>query len=388
MHVLVLASSYPSSIRPHTGIFFQEQAEALHRAGHQLGVIVLPRIRETLDAWRTERAQPPAFTREDRAFPVYRMHRGWFPRAFPYVCAWLTRRCGLPAYGAYCEAYGRPDVIHAHNIFYAGYLASVIRQLHGVPAVLTEHSSNHLNGRMFLPAQRSLIRRTLGGLDVALAVGGRLRQALSLYGHPIGPISNLVNTAFFHDAPMPPMNPFIFAAVGSLVAVKNFPLLLRAFHQAFAGQNVLLRIGGDGPQRRALERLIAELGLSRQVSLLGRLSRTQVRELFQQSHCVVSSSHIETFGVTLIEALACGRPVIATRSGGPQDFVEAEDGLLVLLNDAQALAAALRYMVNHHADYDPTLIRQRCEQRFSEQAVVGQLLAYYEKAIARSRSEL
>jgi len=379
MHILILASFYPSRVRPHTGIFFQEQAELLRQDGHQVGVIVLPRIRETLDEWRAAgRRIPPPITHEGDDLPILRMHRGWFPRLFPHTCAYLTRRYGLPAYAAYCATHGRPDVIHAHNIFYAGYLASVIRQQQSIPAILTEHSSNHLNGRLTLPAQQAIIRHTLGALDTNLAVGERLRLALSRYGHPVQRISNFVNTDFFSTTPWPPSPPLVFASVGSLVAVKNFSLMLHAFQQAFAGQDVLLKIGGDGPQRATLERLIARLGLGQQVRLLGRLSRAEVRDLFQQAHCVVSSSHIETFGVTLIEALSCGRPVIATRSGGPEDFIEAEDGLLVPLNDPAALAAALRHMATHATDYSPERIHQRCEQRFGPQAIVGQLVAHYD----------
>ena len=69
MNVLILASFYPSYLRPNSGIFFQDQAEALHRAGHQVGVIILPRIRGTyLYTWRRNLPMPPLITRRIPCF--------------------------------------------------------------------------------------------------------------------------------------------------------------------------------------------------------------------------------------------------------------------------------------------------------------------------------
>ena len=158
MHILILASFYPSSIRPYTGILFQGQARALYRAEQQVGIIVLPRIRETLHTMR--HGSFAEFIREDDDFPVYRMHRGWFPRVFPGVCAKLTRYYGFRVFKDYVAQYGKPDVIHAHNVFYAGYLAAEIGQAFHIPTVVTERSSNHIRGRIFLPGQKRIVRET------------------------------------------------------------------------------------------------------------------------------------------------------------------------------------------------------------------------------------
>ena len=93
-------------------------------------------------------------------------------------------------------------------------------------------------------------------------------------------------------------------------------------------------------------------------------------------------SHIETFGVVLAEALACGLPVIATHSGGPQSIVTEADGLLVPPADVPALADALRTMREQSARYDSADIRARCRARFGEAAVVSQLAAIYADVLA------
>src|SRR5690606_10263884 len=143
MHILIIASFFPSTIRPHTGIFFQDQARALQRAGHQVGVLVLPRLRETLHDWHAQAPWLPEITREDAEnIAVYRMQRLWFPRVLPRVCRWLTGYYGQRAIERYFTEQGKPDILHAHNTFYAGYLAAVANTQHHIHTILTEHSTN------------------------------------------------------------------------------------------------------------------------------------------------------------------------------------------------------------------------------------------------------
>jgi len=107
-----------------------------------------------------------------------------------------------------------------------------------------------------------------------------------------------------------------------------------------------------------------------------------VREALQQCDALVNSSVIETFGVTLIEAMACGKPVIATRSGGPEDIVKPENGLLVTKDDVPALAQAIIQMAQTYTRYDPQRIRESVTSRYSEAVYVQRLADYYAQASA------
>ena len=198
------------------------------------------------------------------------------------------------------------------------------------------------------------------------------------YYPEIDVVDNIVDIAAFDFTPSPPKEQFTFASVGTLIDIKNFPLLIRAFHQKFGDNPAFqLKIGGAGRDHSKLAALIQELGLESQVQLLGRLTHDEVKLLFQESHVIVSSSHIETFGATLIEAMACGRPVIATRSGGPEGFVTEETGLLVENNQVDALAEGMQTLVDTYDQYDLMKIREYCVERFSEEAVTNKLLTHY-----------
>ncbi len=134
-----------------------------------------------------------------------------------------------------------------------------------------------------------------------------------------------------------------FVCIAMLVAGKNVQLLLRAFDRAFRGDEaVFLDVVGDGRERRRLEKMARGMRQGHRISFQGSLDAQGVAKILERSHCCVSSSDVETFGVTLIEGLAAGLPVIATRSGGPQDIVTRETGHLVPVGDEGALADAMR----------------------------------------------
>jgi len=130
------------------------------------------------------------------------------------------------------------------------------------------------------------------------------------------------------------------AAVGRMVAVKGFDLLLRAVAQA-DGVNVVL--AGDGPQLDALSALAVELGIDERVRLLGRLRREQVATLLAGADCLVVPSRVEAFGIVVLEGWRAGIPVIATANGGPPEFVtDGVTGLLVDPEDSDGLVRALK----------------------------------------------
>ncbi len=390
MHILVIPSWYSTPRNPIRGSFFREQALALHKAGHRVGLLVPPSRLRTLNGlsevarhWR--RPASALDITNDSGLATYRLPWwGWQGSALP---SWRGKLM-LTAFDRYCREQGRPDVIHAHSILYAGYTAIAIKQARGVPVVLTEHAFNYLSPLWIMPDQRPRIRRTLAHSDAVLAVSAALGRALESYapGVRVNVIYNIVDTAMFRPPDQePPRQPFTFAIVARLLRNKGHAELLRAFAAAFRGQPARLLVGGDGPQRRRLERLSARLAIAGQVEFLGALSRQRVRETLWRSHAVISASRFETFGLTLAEAMACGRPVIATRSGGPESFVTPETGLLVPVNDVDALAQAVRQMAANYDSYSPAHIRAYCVERFSEAAVVSQLEAIYADAVRRSR---
>jgi len=197
-------------------------------------------------------------------------------------------------------------------------------------------------------------------------------------------IPNILSDLFLrsHPSPVPMADTFTFLNVALLKPTKRQDLLLSAFAQAFGRDaSVRLRIGGYGPEMRRLKKLAQDLGIGDRVTFLGKLDRAQVLDEMNLCHAFVLSSEFETFGVVVIEALSQGKPVVATRCGGPEDILHARNGILVRKNDEDALAVALARMRADFPNYDSDRIRYDCLKHFSENAVVTQLASMYEDVL-------
>lgn len=132
----------------------------------------------------------------------------------------------------------------------------------------------------------------------------------------------------------------LFAFAGRLGAAKALHVLLRALADV---EGASLVLAGDGPERAALERLTAELGLAERVRFAGPLPRADVLALHRAADAAVLSSAWENFPHAVVEALAVGTPVVSTDVGGVAEVVrDSENGLLVPADDPAALAGALR----------------------------------------------
>jgi teichuronic acid biosynthesis glycosyltransferase TuaC len=102
----------------------------------------------------------------------------------------------------------------------------------------------------------------------------------------------------------------------------------------------------------------------------------------RNSSVVVLPSRRETFGVVLAEALACGTPVVATRCGGPEDIVDENVGLLIPPGDPQALATAIRSVVDRRAEFPAAVLSRHSLQRFGADVVTKQMETIYKNALA------
>ncbi len=163
---------------------------------------------------------------------------------------------------------------------------------------------------------------------------------------------------------------------------KNVSGVIRALAQVVAnGVNARLTIIGDGPDRAMLTGLAEELDLADRITFLGRLPNTGVIDHMAHTWAVVINSRVETFSVVTGEALAQGKPVIATRCGGPQGFVTEENGILIPVGDTDALAAAMYTLMEQATKYDPERIRASVNARSSPEAVGQAFLRIHRRSL-------
>ncbi len=419
-HVLIIPSEEFLPPESHlAGIFQLHQANALAAAGFKVGVISLRlavsvpmifrsgfyrlagrtpgnaldgrSIPELATLLKRKLMEPESFIKYDEidTIPVIRAEAFYFFPPSPLTDHIGWTRSGVAAFKAYSERFGRPDVIHAHNLNPAGLLAHRISKEQRIPFIVTEHSTFFARGLV----PQALFGRLREAAEAASTVavvspplGKILERQLKLDPSHIQWVPNVIDPLVV-AAPAathpPPRDGFDFLCIGNLIPVKNHAVLLNAFHRAFPEDpRVKLRIGGDGPLEEELKELANQLGLEKQVDFLGRLSREQVIEELDNCDALVLPSSIETFGVVLIEALVRGKPVVATRCGGPEAFIGEDDGLVVAADDVTELSLALSTMKDRAASYDPDQLRSRALARFGPERLVENLTKLYDNAIA------
>ncbi|GAA2610046.1 hypothetical protein GCM10009863_24510 [Streptomyces axinellae] len=140
----------------------------------------------------------------------------------------------------------------------------------------------------------------------------------------------------------------VIAAAGRLVPGKRFDLLIEAFSTVAAKHpEARLRIYGGGPEKQRLHQLSEGLGLGSRVRLMG--TRSPIEAEFARASLVASSSDAESFGMTLVEAMRCGVPVISTDCPlGPAEIIhDGIDGFLVPRDDAAALAGRMLTLIEN-----------------------------------------
>jgi glycosyltransferase involved in cell wall biosynthesis len=384
--VLILPSWFPHEVSPISGIFIQDQAEEIAK---KYDVAVLfPRGVLYQDMLRG-RLGPKSQVQQCGGVMVYSERTlAPLPSRFKlfYDSYYRVARRGFEKL---LHAWGKPDLIHAHVVLPGGWAALKIGQEYGIPVVLTEHSgpfSVHLQTE----GQRRLVRETLMHIHQVIAVSPDLARQILMFQNEleIEVLGNMVRTEFFvpsedkrkHSSPVK-----CFLSVAMLSQKKGLNYLLGAASLLVQGgvTSFELIIGGDGSERRRLEKQVQSLRLSNRCHFLGMLSRSQVRDWIQQCDVFVLPSLHETFGMVLAEAMACGKPVIATRCGGPEFIVTPEAGILVDTANSKALADMMVKVISGQVTFNPAAIRQSVTERFGEQAFLRDISRIYERLWAK-----
>ena len=234
----------------------------------------------------------------------------------------------------------RPDVVHADRILPGGLVMALLPRRRRPRTVLTLHGNDvELAGGRARPLARWIIRRA----DEVLAVSEPLaRRAEELIGLPEGSVGvgRIPLPVALAASPIP-AGPRRVLAAGRASFEKGFDVLVAALARPeAAGVQATLVVGG--PERAALDAQVAEFGLGDRVKLRDLVPRRELFGLVAEHQVVVVPSRAEGLGMVALEALALGRPVVASAVGGlPVVVADGVDGLLVAPDDPDALACAL-----------------------------------------------
>lgn len=390
MHVLFLPSWYPSNQNDIAGSFFREQALALASHGVKVGVLA-PTLKSLRSPFSAVTSPRDVHFEDDDGVLTYRVSGLHLtPRAMPLTAKRFSKMTRT-LYDVYLARQGRPDLFHVHAALPAGLAAVDLKGSEGIPFVLSEHSSAFARGKISesgVSLAREVAVHANERFTVSSTFSRQMETHLNLSNGLFDTMPNMVDGTFLDgDLTPPDLHRFSFLHISLLNENKNIGSLLQAFADRFRDQlDVTLTIGGDGPCKPALMAQSRALGIADQTTFLGKLSRAEVRNAIAESQAFVLPSRFETFGVVLVEALAMGVPLIATRCGGPEDIVTQDNGILVPADDTVALANAMETIQKNRTQFDPQTLRNDCRTRFGPEALSRRWVSIYETVLAYERA--
>ena len=351
MHILEIPSFFP----PYGGLFCLDQAKALKSLGYEVRILSNVQLGATIGL-RDYFVQPYLrYEHEMDGVTICQSYQRGLPRVIRYNARrWVGIVCSM--FEDYVRKYGKPDVLHAHCVKWAGYAAMLIGRKHHIPYVITEHLSFHdYAGEFGMPPsdcwQIPLLKESLRHAACVIPVSKEVVSDLSgFFGidYRWKAISNMIDTGFFSFRQREPLlgRPFRFCCIGIFIERKGYDVLFSAFRQVQACYlDAELHIVGRATDSSKCRRMLDDSGVSQGVMLHGEISKSAIRDLLYYSDALVLATRGETQGLVLLEAMSTGIPAISTEAI-PQSVRPEEGCVFVPVDDADALAGAMKHAVS------------------------------------------
>lgn len=395
LKIIFLASWYPDRENPISGIFVKRHAQAVSK---YCDVSVLyVKIGALDDGLEVTRDGGILTVKVYKKAANYR--NKWVEKFYDQILVyWIYLQAGLNGYRIVEKEFGRPDLAHVNVINFAGLIGLALKFFWGIPYIITEHWAGYFTedggfkGRT--PLGKHFMRAVGKKACAIITVSERLRDAMQNCGIEndyfvipnvvdAGEISNAGLDSASSDDPRSDLKKKIIHISLLKDPVKNVSGIIEALWILKQKRSDFeLHLIGDGNDRKKLEELARGYGmLNSEIFFHGMVDAEKVAGFIQGCDFSVINSNFETFSVSAAESLACGKPVITTRCGGPEEFVNDKCGILVERGDIKGLAKAIEFMLENYGIYDSREIASYAKGRFSYQVVGEQIYEVYRSVL-------
>ena len=301
---------------------------------------------------------------------------------------WISHRnyirCYKKAIATYILENGKPAVVHVHVAMKAGLLAVWIKQKWKIPFVVSEHWTGYLNdadirlqdqAAWFQQGAKQVFREASAVTVVSDFLGKSIQQYFPFIRYTVVP--NVVNTSIFHFQHKADGVKQQFIHISNMTAQKNLADIIRAVglvKDQYPG--VTMKI--FGPKHSVVQQQVLDAGLAQQIEFMGEQSQPVLADAILLSCALVLYSSFETFGCVVIEANACGVPVIVSDIAVMHELVQPNlNGMLVKGEAPQQLAEAMIQMIKRRNDYQGEQIASTAASKYGYATVGKQFLEIY-----------
>lgn len=357
--VLVISTMYPSEEHPSFGIFVKNQVELLREKGYFVDVLAIKRP-------------------ESGKANIIRKYLSWLLEA----CFHLIRK------GVHY------DVVHAHYVFPSGWLALIFKRIFAAKFVVTAHGGDlnkmaHLHPWIFKQTKRILTKA-----DEIIVVGEDLKSQVindySISEQKVTLLNMGVNRAIFKPAPQHEaraklqlsQDKKIIVYVGNLIEKKGIKELITAFQNIKPKGKLELHLVGPNREPQFLSEVRSKISSERvnAIKFHPATNQQHIAKWLQAADVFVLPSHIEGFGLSALEAMACHTPVVGSSVGGLKYLLADNAGLAVEPKNTKALEQALHHVLNNER-LRGKLIKNGAKkaEQFDQSRLLESLITLYQK---------
>ncbi|MBC8375639.1 MAG: glycosyltransferase family 4 protein [FCB group bacterium] len=293
---------------------------------------------------------------------------------------------GYLLFGTIKKTEGLPDIIHAHT-FSQAFLVSYLSRKYKIPYLVTEHYSKTMDrrrlGRVQFAIAKAFYRRSTMNIAVSYSQKQKMEQ---LYSTPFTVVPNFIDISKFHPSSSQRLKkgqPRVkLLSVGNVNENKGFQFIIGALAILNGStSDYELEIIGEGPYRGRLEALEDYKNNSKYIRLLGSIPNQELVSHYRDADCYISASRVETFGITVLEALASGTPVVVTAENHKKII---ENNVYGIHSDrtSQSIANAIRNAIN--LDATPEVMHDFIKSEYSSETIIELLEKIYLQVTSRS----
>jgi glycosyltransferase involved in cell wall biosynthesis len=368
-YILFLPSWYPSKNLPLDGNFIQRHAEVIAKNQH---IIVLYVMAADKDEMLMQQVSPNytevLITFEKSKFPLVK-----------YVQYYKHY---LNGFNKIVEQHGNPRFCHVHVIWFAGLFAWWLRYKKNIPYIVSEHWSVLLSENIKKLSSLKLfaIRKVLNNAQAVTAVSNHLSESIQLLTHaPVSVVSNVVDDIFFNQKKQSKFDKFTFICVSNFAKLKRIPQIIQSFENAVkSGLDAnLILIGEEGGDKHICRELAQHSIVAHRISILPEINKNEMASLMSKCHALISFSEYETQGITVLESLAVGNPVITSDILPFNTYIDFSKGMLV--HTTKELTVAMKSICENYNLYQPEMLSKWVSERYSSEHIGNQFLTIYQQ---------
>lgn len=368
--VLHLPAWYPNRQDPQLGVFIRKHVQAI--SAYTQSELIYTKKLSDLKTYEIEKHDFEDFSEVLVYYPGGKGRLKGFYRRQKAFQKGLDRR-----------SIENPDLIHLHVLDRNAILGFQLAQKWNIPYGITEHWTGYRSGAFERKnkLEKNMLRKIARNAAFIAPVSNALAHDMMKCGMEgnYKTIPNVLKPAL--NVKQGWNSTLHFGVIADLVdQQKNISSVIQAF-QKIQSENIRLTIIGDGPDTHSLKALA--MGSRNPIEFAGRWDNEQVLKNIDQLDALIVNSRVETFSVVTLEALSAGVPVIATASGGPEEFIDDSNGRVIEVDDHEALKKSMEYFAGKPNGFDFGKIAERTRMKYDPKNIGNEYAELYRGALKR-----